>query len=236
MPHSLLEDVRAAARAALPIMLGYVTIGLPCGIMSAEAGLTPAMVFLLSCTFYSGAGQFMMSSLWLAGASVAQMAASVSLVSTRQMLYSAALSPYVATAPRPLAALFAATVTDESFGVNLDAFASDAGWTCERATLVNLMSMTSWAVANAVGAAVGAALAIPVAIMSFAMTSIFICLLVGQAWRARTVVVVAVTVVAVVAAKLLGLGSLAVLVGAVVGVVAGLAFGAAGRAQGGEKR
>ena len=234
MPHSLTEDVRVAARAALPIMLGYVTIGLPCGIMAAEAGLTPVMAFLLSCTFYSGAGQFMMSSLWLAGAGVAQMAASVSLVSTRQVLYSAALAPYVASAPRPLAALFAATVTDESFGVNLDAFASSSGWTCERATLVNLMSMASWAVANAVGAAVGAVLAIPVAIMSFAMTSIFICLLVGQTWCARTVVVVAVTAAVVVAAKLLGLGSLAVLVGAVAGVGAGLAFGAARRPRGGE--
>lgn len=218
--------MRAALAAALPVMLGYVAIGIPCGVMAAEVGLSPLVAFLLSATFYSGAGQFMMASLALAGTPVLSMVASVALVSTRQLLYSAALSPYLARASRPLAALFAATVTDESFGVNLSRLAGDASWTPERATLVNLMSMLSWALANALGALVGPALAIPTAIMSFAMTSIFVCLLAGQRWSARTAVVAGAAAVAVVVLKALGAGSLAVLVGALVGVGAGLAFGA----------
>ena len=86
------EDLAPALRAALPVMLGYVTIGVPCGVMAAEVGLGPLVAFLLSATFYSGAGQFMMASLALAGTPVASMVASVALVSTRQLLYSAALS------------------------------------------------------------------------------------------------------------------------------------------------
>lgn len=218
-------DIRAALGVALPIMLGYLAIGIPCGVMSAEAGLSAAWAFLVSCTFYSGAGQFMMASLWLAGTPVASMVASVSLVSTRQMLYSAAFSPHLSRTPKPLAALFAATVTDESFGVNLDRFAADGSWTPVRATLVNLMSMFSWAAANALGAVVGPALAIPTAVMSFAMTSIFVCLLVGQRWSRTTVVVVAVAAACVVALKWVGAGSLAVLLGALAGVGAGLACG-----------
>lgn len=210
-------------------MLGYLAIGIPCGVMSAEAGLAPWMAFLLSVTFYSGAGQFMMSSLWLAGTPLVTLILSVSLVSTRQMLYSAAFSPHASDAPRPLAALFAATVTDESFGVNLDRFLSDGEWTVRLATLVNLLSMLSWGVANALGCAVGAALAIPTAIMSFAMTSIFVCLLVGQPKNAVVGVVVASTAVAVVALKLVGAGSVAVLLGALVGVCAGLVAGAVRR-------
>lgn len=225
-------DVRAALSAALPVMLGYVAIGIPCGVMSAEVGLSPAVAFLLSATFYSGAGQFMMASLALAGTPVASMVASVALVSCRQLLYSAALSPYLSRAPRPLAALFAATVTDESFGVNLSRLASDDSWTPVRATVVNVASMLSWAAANALGAAVGPALAIPTAIMSFAMTSIFICLLVGQRWACVTVVVAACSAVAVVTLKALGAGSLAVLLGALVGVGAGMAAGALGRGEG----
>ena len=116
----VLKVLRTALPVALPIMLGYVAIGIPCGVMAAEVGVGPAAAFLVSATFYSGAGQFMMSSLALAGTPVASMVASVALVSTRQLLYSAALAPYLARAPKPLAALFAATVTDESFGVNLD--------------------------------------------------------------------------------------------------------------------
>lgn len=224
-----LEDVRAALPVALPVMMGYLAIGIPCGVMAAEAGLSPLAAFLLSATFYSGAGQFMMASLALAGAPLASMVASVALVSTRQLLYSAALAPYLRSASRPLAALFAATVTDESFGVNLSRLAGDASWTPVRATVVNVASMLSWAVANAIGALVGPALAIPTAVMSFAMTSIFICLLAGQRWSRATVVVAASSAAAVVALKALGAGSLAVLGGALVGVAAGLACASGAR-------
>lgn len=229
------DDLREGVTAALPVMMGYVAIGVPCGVMAAEVGLSPAVAFLLSATFYSGAGQFMMASLALAGTPVLSMVASVALVSTRQLLYSAALSPYVSDAPRPLAALFAATVTDESFGVNMDRFAGDGAWSTERATVVNAASMLSWAAANALGALVGPALAIPTAIMSFAMTAIFICLLAGQRWTRVTAVVAATSAAAVVALKLLGSGSLSVLLGAVAGVLAGLVAGAVGR-EGGDAR
>ena len=215
-------EAHAALVAALPVMLGYLTIGVPCGVMAAEVGLGPVVAFLLSATFYSGAGQFMMASLALAGTPLPSMVASVALVSTRQILYSAALSPYVARAPRPLAALFAATVTDESFGVNLGRFASEEPWSAAQATVVNLASMLSWASANAVGALVGPALAVPTAIMSFAMTSIFVCLLVAQRWTPVTAVVVAVSAGCVVAMKALGLGLARSCFGALAGVVAGM--------------
>lgn len=229
-------DLSAALRAALPVMLGYVTIGIPCGVMAAEVGLGPAAAFLLSSTFYSGAGQFMMAALALAGTPIASMIASVALVSTRQLLYSAALSPYLASAPRPLATLFAATVTDESFGVNLDRFAADEAWGPERATAVNLMSMLSWAFANALGAAVGPALAIPTTVMSFAMTSIFVCLLVSRSWTFVTAAVVSVSVASVLLLKALGVGSVSVLVGALAGIAAGLACGSFEREGRGNRR
>lgn len=217
--------VRQALSAALPVMLGYVTIGIPCGVMEAEVGLTPLMAFLLSATFYSGAGQFMMSSLALVGTPVASMVASVSLVSTRQLLYSAALAPYLAGASRPLATLFAATVTDESFGVNLERFAGNGSWDAVRATMVNLASMLSWAAANALGALVGSVLAIPTAVMSFAMTSIFICLLATQGRTRRTVCCAAASVVSVILLKALGLGSMSILPAALVGIIVGMVVG-----------
>ena len=48
-------------------MLGYVAIGVPCGILSASIGLDALQVFLLSALFYSGAGQFMIPNMFLAG-------------------------------------------------------------------------------------------------------------------------------------------------------------------------
>ena len=217
------DHIRQSFSAALPIMLGYVAIGIPCGILSASIGMNELQVFLLSAVFYSGAGQFMIPNMWLAGSPLASIVASVSLVNTRQMLYSAAFAPACKGVRKRLAFLFAATVTDESYGVNTARF--EAGdWSVGRATLVNLFSQSSWALSNVAGVLVGNAIGVPLAIAAFAMTSIFVCLLVTQRPTPANLVAAAVAVAGVFACKAVGLGGPAILVGALAGVAAALAF------------
>ena len=211
--------------AAAPIMAGYVAIGLPCGIMESAIGLSPWMSFLVSCTFYSGAGQFMIPNMWLAQSPLYSIIASVSFVNTRQVLYSTAFAPFFAPVGKLLSFFFAATVTDESFGVNMERYQTDVTWTAHNALLVNIFSMLSWAVSNAVGCAVGEALDLPLAITSFAMTSIFICLAATQRICRQTLVVMAVAFLGVALCKFCGLIGPAILIGAIAGVVAGLVVG-----------
>lgn len=215
------DDIRSAFQAAAPIMLGYVAIGVPCGILEDSIGMNAVQVFFLSCLFYSGAGQFMIPNMWLAGSPLASIIASVSLVNTRQMLYSASFAPLCQGVRKRLAFLFAATVTDESYGVNMTCFAS-GNWSVRRATLVNLLSCSSWTLSNVVGVLVGSAIGIPLAIASFAMTSIFICLLVTQRITVENAVAALVAVAGVFLCKLVGLSGPAILLGAVAGVVAAM--------------
>ena len=217
------DRIRQSLKAALPIMLGYVAIGVPCGILSASIGLDALQAFLLSALFYSGAGQFMIPNMWLAGAPLASIIASVSLVNTRQMLYSAAFAPACRGVRKRLAFLFAATVTDESYGVNVAKF-SEGGWSVGRATAVNLLSQSSWALSNVAGVLVGNAVGVPLAIASFAM-----CLLVTQKPSAANLVAAATAALGVIACKAAGLSGPAILVGALAGVAAALAFSWAGR-------
>ena len=199
------EHILSAFSAAAPIMLGYVAIGLPCGILSNTIGLNPLQVFLLCALLYSGAGQFMICNMFLAGSSVASITASVSLVNTRQMLYAASFAPTCEKTPRWLAALFAASVTDESYGVNTQRFA-EGNWSVDRALMVNLFSQSSWTISNVVGCAVGAAVAIPVNITS------------------ANIIAMAVAALGVYVCKAAGLTGPAILIGAVAGVVCAMAF------------
>ena len=82
--------------------------------------------------------------------------------------------------------------------------------------------MFSWAAANALGVVAGDALPIPATIASFAMTSIFICLLVSQRHNRITAVVVAVSMLSVCLFKIVGLEGPAILFGACLGVACGL--------------
>lgn len=215
------EHILSAFSAAVPIMLGYVAIGLPCGILGNTIGLNPLQVALLSILLYSGAGQFMIPNMFLAGSSVAAITASVSLVNTRQMLYAASFAPRCASVSKRLSFLFAATVTDESYGVNTSRF-EEGGWSVDRAFFVNLFSNCSWTLSNVVGVLVGSAVGIPLAIASFAMTSIFICLLVTQKITVENIVAAVVAMAGVFACKAAGMTGPAILVGAIAGVLAAM--------------
>lgn len=220
------DDIASRVALALPVMVAYVSIGIPCGVMEAQIGFSPLMAFLFSATYYSGAGQFMVSNLWLAGTPLVTMILSISLVTARQLLYSTALSPYMEGVPTPKVLRFGALVTDETFGVNLSRFAARDGWNVDKATVVNVACMLSWATANLIGAAVGSVISLPVDVMSFGMTSVFICLLAGQSWTPSAVRVALVTAASVLACKLMGLGGSSIFLGAVAGVLAGVALDA----------
>ena len=207
-------------KAALPIMAGYVVLGLPCGLLCQQAGMSWAMVAIMSAIFYSGAGQYMIPNMYLAGNPLLSIIASVSLVNTRQMLYGASLSRFCESVSRHSAFLFGATVTDESFGVNLARF-ENGSWDVRRATFVNLCSQTSWGLSCVAGTLIGELVSVPTAIASFAMTSIFICLLCMQKVNATNLIAIFSAVLGVYLCKLVGLGGPAILLGALLGMGCG---------------
>ena len=214
---------------ALPVMFAYVAIGIPCGVLESAIGLTPLMAFLFSVTYYSGAGQFMISQMGLAGFSPLNIAATISFMNTRQILYATAFAPHFTNESLPTSLVFASTVTDESFGVNLDRYARDPDWCGRYGIVVNLSCCLSWATANAVGCALGPVINLPMALLTFGMTAIFICLAATQRMDARSFVVMGATSAVVLVLKLVGAGSAAVLVGSIAGVASGLVFGEATR-------
>lgn len=217
------EHFIQAFHAAFPIMLGYVAIGIPCGILCNSIGLNVLQVFLLSALFYSGAGQFMIPNLYLASTPILSIIASVSLVNTRQMLYSASFVPVCNKTSKPIEFLFTATVTDESYGVSIAKF-KEGDWSVERALTVNLLSQSSWAVSNMIGVIIGSLIDIPLNIASFAMTSIFICLLVTQKLTSPNIIAAVFAMIGVFVCKVIGLSGASILIGAVFGVIVALVF------------
>lgn len=220
-PKGVLARIKAPLNAAFPVMIGYVFLGIPCGILAQQIGLDPLQVFLLSMLFYSGAGQYMIPNMWLAGSPALAIIASVTLVNTRQLLYGASLSRFCHETPKPLSFLFGATVTDESFAVNLGRFSSEE-WKVSQATAVNLLCETTWALANTLGVVLGSLLTVPTALASFAMTSIFLCLLFSQKATKPNIVAALIAVLGVFVCKCVGLSGPAILVGALAGVAAGM--------------
>ena len=215
------RQVKTAFAAALPVILGYIPLGVSCGILSAKAGLLPVQVLLLSTLLYAGGGQFMIASMSMAGISPLSTALSVVLMNARHMLYSSASSGYLTIKDKRAAFFYCAQMTDESFGVNHQQFIS-GNWSVQQARLVNMFSHSCWIVSNMIGVLTGAMLTIALPVVAFSMTSMFLCLLCMQQRTKRNMVAALFAAMAVVIFKSLGLTQVAVLLGSLVGIAAGI--------------
>ena len=163
-----------------PVMLTYVAIGAPCGMIMAQTGMEPWMVFALSSTFVTGSGQFMVCNLWLAGVPAASIVASVAAISSRFALYSASIAPHLRSASKRQTLAVAATLTEEAYGISLAKLVEGEDWGPRESFALNAILIATWGVSCTMGAVVGAVVDVPTAIAGFVCTSLFICLLFSQ--------------------------------------------------------
>ena len=207
-----------------PVMLTYVAIGAPCGMIMAQTGMEPWMVFALSSTFVTGSGQFMVCNLWLAGVPAASIVASVAAISSRFALYSASIAPHLRGASKRQTLAVAATLTEEAYGISLAKLVEGEDWGPHESFALNAILIATWGVSCTMGAVVGAVVDVPTAIAGFVCTSLFICLLFSQRLSRGNVVAAVMAAVSVAICKFLGWTNIAVPASVLVGVAPAFAL------------
>lgn len=205
-------------RTVWPVMLTYVAIGAPCGMIMGQTGMEPWMVFALSSTFVTGSGQFMICNLWLAGVPAPSIIASVAAISSRFALYSASIAPHLRGASKRQTLAVAATLTEEAYGISLAKLVEGEDWGPRESFVLNAILIATWGVSCTMGAIVGAVVDVPTAIAAFVCTSLFICLLFSQRLSRGNVVAAVSGAVSVSVCKFLGLTNIAVPASVVVGI------------------
>ena len=205
-----------------PVMLTYVAIGAPCGMIMAQTGMEPWMVFALSSTFVTGCGQFMVCNLWLAGVPAPSIVASVAAISSRFALYSASIAPHLRGASKRQALAVAATLTEEAYGISLAKLVEGEDWGPRESFVLNAILIATWGASCTMGAVVGAVVDVPTAIAGFVCTSLFICLLFSQRLSRGNIVAAVLAAVSVAICKFLGWTKFAVPASVLVGVAAAL--------------
>ena len=223
------ERFSDGARACLPVVLGYLAIGVAFGVVARTAGLSTLEVALMSLLLYAGSAQFVAAGLIGTGASVSAIVVTVFLVNIRHFLYSAALSPRVRHLPVWKNVLIGAELTDETFSVAMSHLANDRAATAPWLFGLNVTAQTTWFTATTAGALVGRAIPDTRALgLDFALAAMFAALLVLQIAnhpRLRHAIIVAAiaAVVAVGGAEIVS-GSWAIIAAAVAAATAGVAL------------
>lgn len=142
------------AKKSVPIVLGYVPLGIAFGVIAKEKGLTVMQATLMSFAAFTGSGQFIAVGMLGAGASVSAILFTNLLVNLRYMLYSASMAPYVSKLPTFLQSILAFQISDETFAMNMAEF-PERGADRHFILGVNMLSHLSWTANSAIGAALG---------------------------------------------------------------------------------
>ncbi|WP_236685640.1 AzlC family ABC transporter permease [Geobacter pickeringii] len=175
-PRPVLMD---GLRTAWPICLGYFPIGLAFGVLAQKAGLSAWEIGLMASMVFAGGSQFIAVAMLQAGAPAVPIIATTFMVNLRHFLMSSSLSVHLRGSSGRFLALFAYGVTDESFAVNMGRF-RDGGWDRWRALVVNHAANLVWIVCCVAGTWAGRFIPAGAFGIDYALTAMFICLLVFQ--------------------------------------------------------
>lgn len=211
----------SGARAAIPVVLGYLGIGFAAGVVERAAGLSYAEIALLSMVLYAGSAQFVVTSMLSLSAAAPAIVFTVFLLNVRHLLLSAALAPKLAGVPMWKNALVGLQLTDETFVVAAGQKHLSPAWMAG----LNLAAWSAWALANIAGAALSS-VAPDTRALAFALPCMFAGLLVLQARAAPQLgIACAVALLAALAAALLhaaAAGPAAIILATAIAATAGL--------------
>jgi len=173
------DILRQGASAAWPICLGYFPIGLALGVLAQQGGLPWWAMAMMSVMVFAGSAQFICVAMLAAGASFTAIIFTTLVVNLRHTLMSSAMAVYLTGINRKFLSVFAYGITDESFAVNMARF-RDGNWDRWQALVVNHLANSVWVIATVTGTLVGQFIPHGAFGIDYALTGMFICLLVFQ--------------------------------------------------------
>ena len=207
---------------AVPIVLGYVPIGLTFGVLAQKAGISGLNTVLMSLLVYAGASQFIAAGLFAAGVPPLSIVLTTFVANLRHLLMAASLVPYLDRWRRSELAAFAYQLTDETFAVHTVQFGSGA---IHKADVfwVNAIAQVAWVSGSWLGVVGGQFVADPGPWgLDYALPAMFVALLVLQIKDRIQIVVALATGLLAVLLSLWGLEQWVVILSTLAGATLGV--------------
>lgn len=171
--------LRAAFPHTIPILAGFVVLGISFGFLMRVSGYPAWLPMLMSLVIYAGSMQFVTVELLAAAFHPVQALLMTLMVNARHLFYGISmLEKYRGLGAKRPYLIFG--LTDETFSVNYAAEIPahvDRGWFMFFITLLNHLY---WFVGTAVGSLLGSVIRFNVEGLDFAMTALFVVILTEQ--------------------------------------------------------
>ena len=175
--------LRAAFPATIPVLTGYLCIGMAYGLLMANAGYGVFWALLLSLLCYAGSMEFVAVSLLTAGFDPVQALLMALMINARHAFYGLSmLEKYRGTGwARPFLIF---SLTDETFSLVSTLEPPDGVTRRDFYFWISLLDYLYWQVGSVLGALIVGLLPFDTTGLDFALTALFIVLFLEQ-WRKR---------------------------------------------------
>ena len=193
--------MRSIFKDTLPVMFGYIPLGIAFGILFQELGYAWYLATLMAVFVFAGAAQFMIVGLLGAGVGLFEIVISIFLVNSRHMFYGLSLlKDYGAWGVRKFYLIFG--LTDETYSL-LTTMAVPNGVKKQRYYfLVTLLNHSYWVLGCTLGALIGANFEFNSQGLEFTLTALFVVLVMEQWKKIKEITPFAIAVVAIIIALL----------------------------------
>lgn len=172
--------IRRAFVASLPVMAGYITLGIGFGVLLYSKGFNAWWALFISLFVYAGSMQYVAVDLLAGGASLITAALTTLMVNARHLFYGASvLERYRGAGKLKPYMIFA--LTDETYSLVCgDAAHNDDSDRHRFDFWVSLFDQIYWVTGSVIGGLIGGALRFNVEGIDFALTALFVTIFVEQ--------------------------------------------------------
>ena len=176
--------IKTAFPVTIPVLFGYIAIGIPFGLMLVKAGYPWWLAPIMSVLMYAGAGQYIAIGLFAANAPLAGMLVTMLMVNIRHIVYGLSLIEKFRGVGKWKAYLVF-SLTDETYAILTGVKAPDNIKPGSFYGTIALLDQSYWILGSVVGALAGELIPFSFAGIDFALTALFVVLLMDQLTRTR---------------------------------------------------
>ncbi len=177
------KTLAAAFPATLPVLFGFIPLGVAFGLLMNGAGYPVFWSFLMSLLVYAGSAQFMGVELLAAAVPLPQVTVMTLIINFRHLVYGLSmLEKYRDTGWRKPYLIFA--LPDETYAILSGGQVPEGVEPHDFYLVVSLLNQVYWVTGSVLGGLLGAALPINTQGADFAMTALFVVIALGQ-WEEK---------------------------------------------------
>jgi len=174
----------AAFPYTVPVLMGYLSIGIVFGWMMSAAGYVPLWSALMSMTIYAGSGQYLGVSLLSSAAPLADVALLTLIINFRHLVYGLSmLEKFRGMGARKWYMMF--SLTDETYALLAGVEPPEGMKGRDFYFAIALLDQLYWIAGSVIGAVAGALITINTQGIDFAMTALFLVIAVEQ-WQSAS--------------------------------------------------